>query len=60
MALTGPEVLHVRIPLTTDSGVEVIPDSHRNWDTDEELQVRLKKNGRKHSENLPNAVEISL
>lgn len=59
-ALTGPEVLHVRIPLTADPGVEVIPGSHKNWDTDEELQIRLEKNGHKHSENLSNGVQIPL
>jgi hypothetical protein len=60
LALTGPEVLHVRIPLTADPGVEVIPGSHINWDTDEELQVRLEQNGHKHSESLSNGVPIPL
>jgi ectoine hydroxylase-related dioxygenase (phytanoyl-CoA dioxygenase family) len=59
-ALTGPEVLHVRIPLTVDPGVEVIPGSHKNWDTDEELQVRLEQSGHKHSENLSSGVQIPL
>lgn len=60
LALTGPEVLHVRISLTADPGVEVIPGSHINWDTDEELQVRLEKNGHKHYESLSNGVPIPL
>lgn len=60
LALTGPEVLHVRIPLTADPGIEVIPSSHKNWDTDEELQVRLEQNGHKHSENLSNGFQIPL
>lgn len=60
LALTGPEVLHVRIPLTADPGIEVIPGSHKNWDSDEELQVRLEQNGHKHSENLTNGIEIPL
>lgn len=38
-ALAGPKVLHVRIPLTADPGIELIPGSHLNWDNDEELQV---------------------
>ena len=60
LALTGPEVLHVRIPLTADPGIEVIPGSHKNWDTEEELQVRLEKNGHKNSESLSNGVQIPL
>jgi ectoine hydroxylase-related dioxygenase (phytanoyl-CoA dioxygenase family) len=60
LALTGPEVLHVRIPVTTDPGIEVIPVSHKNWDTDEEFQVRLEQNGHKHSESLSNGVQIPL
>lgn len=59
-ALKGPEVLHVSIPLTTDPGVEVIPGSHKNWDTEEELQVRLEQNGHKHSDNLSKGVQVPL
>ncbi|MBU3002377.1 phytanoyl-CoA dioxygenase family protein [Paraglaciecola arctica] len=60
LALEGPEPLHVRIPLTADPGIEVIPGSHKTWDSDEELQVRLELNGHKNSENLPNGIEIPL
>jgi len=60
LALTGPEVLHLRIPLTADPGVEVIPGSHKNWDTNEESQIRLELNGHKNSENLSNGVRIPL
>ena len=59
-ALKGPEVLHVRIPLTTDPGIEVIPGSHKNCDTAEELQVRLEQNAHKHSENLSKGVQVPL
>ncbi|MBL4631973.1 MAG: phytanoyl-CoA dioxygenase family protein [Paraglaciecola sp.] len=60
LALSGPEVLHVRIPLTVDPGVEVVPGSHKNWDTDEQLQIRLEENGHKNSEILSTGVEIPL
>ena len=53
-------MLHVRIPFTVDPGVEVIPGSHKNWDTEEESQVRLELNGHKNSENLSNGVQIPL
>ena len=60
LALTGPEVLHVRIPLSADPGVELIPSSHINWDNEEELQVRLEQNGHKNSEPLTRGIEIPL
>lgn len=60
LALEGPEVLHLRIPLTTDPGIEVIPLSHTNWDSDEEIQVRLEQNGHKNSEYLSKGIEIPL
>ena len=33
---------------------------HKNWDTEEESQVRLELNGHKNSENLSNGVQIPL
>ncbi|MEP1448315.1 MAG: phytanoyl-CoA dioxygenase family protein [Paraglaciecola sp.] len=60
LALEGPEPLHVRIPLTADPGIEVIPGSHKAWDSNEELQVRLELNGHNNSEDLPNGLEIPL
>ncbi|MGS2721700.1 phytanoyl-CoA dioxygenase family protein [Paraglaciecola aestuariivivens] len=59
-ALLGPEVLHVRIPLTIDPGIEVIPGSHKNWDTAEELAVRLEKSGHKNHQPLSNGLPIAL
>jgi len=60
LALAGPEVLHVRIPLTTDPGVELIPSSHINWDSEEEVQIRLEQNGHKNSEPLTRGKEVPL
>lgn len=59
-ALTGPEVLHVRIPLTNDPGIEVIPGSHKNWDNEQEFDVRLEKNGHSNSESLSRGVALPL
>jgi len=58
LALSGPEVLHLRIPLYTDPGIEVIPGSHKNWDSEEERQIRLEQNGHKNSENLSRGIKI--
>ena len=59
-ALLGPSVLHFRIPLVNEPGVELIPGTHRRWDSNEELDVRLEQNGRKNYEGLPTGVRVTL
>ena len=48
--------LHARIPLIPEAGLELVPGSHRRWDTEEERQVRLELEGRRSTEALPGAV----
>ena len=59
-ALCGPEVLHFRIPLADEPGIELIPGSHKRWDSEEELEVRLEQNGRINSESLSSGVTVPL
>jgi len=59
-ALHGPKVVHFRIPLVDEPGVELIPGTHRRWDSDDELEVRLEKNGRKNHEDLTTGVKVKL
>jgi len=59
-ALAGPEVIHFRIPLVKEPGMELIPRTHKRWDTNEELNVRLEKNGRKNFDDLADGVTIEL
>jgi ectoine hydroxylase-related dioxygenase (phytanoyl-CoA dioxygenase family) len=59
-ALNGVEVLHFRVPLYPEPGIELIPGSHANWDTDEELDVRLERNGKKNHFPLSSGVEVPL
>ena len=59
-ALLGPKVLHFRIPLVNEPDVELIPGTHRRWDSNEELDVRLEQNGRKNQEDLPAGVRVIL
>lgn len=59
-ALTGPNVIHFRIPLVDEPGVELIPGTHRRWDSDNELDVRLEQNGHKNHENLLSGVRVNL
>lgn len=59
-ALSGAEVLHFRIPLVDEPGIELIPGSHKRWDSEEELEIRLQQNGRKNSESLSSGVTVPL
>lgn len=59
-ALLGPNVVHFRIPLVDEPGVELIPGTHRCWDSDEELDVRLEQNGRKNHDDLSAGVRVKL
>jgi ectoine hydroxylase-related dioxygenase (phytanoyl-CoA dioxygenase family) len=59
-ALLGPNVIHFRIPLVDEPGVELIPGTHRRWDNNEEFDIRLEKNGRKNYENLHTGVRVTL
>lgn len=59
-ALRGPNVVHFRVPLVDEPGVELVPGTHKRWDTDEELEVRLERNGRKNHEDLSNGVPVKL
>ena len=52
--------LHVRIPLLKEQGVELIPGTHRRWDTPLECDVRWERNGHRNSEDLPGAVLVAL
>ncbi len=59
-ALLGPNVIHFRIPLVDEPGVELIPGTHRRWDKDDELDIRLELNGRKNHENLSTGIKVKL
>ncbi len=52
--------LHARLPLTPEKGIELVPGSHRRWDTELERNVRLELNGHRNSEDLPGAVLLDL
>lgn len=60
-ALNRPQqVLHFRIPTDNEPGIELVPGSHKHWDTNEELSVRLEKNGHKNFEDLSSGEVIAL
>ncbi|QTH73526.1 phytanoyl-CoA dioxygenase family protein [Pseudoalteromonas xiamenensis] len=59
-ALQGPDIIHVRIPLANEPGMELVPKSHKTWDSPLALDVRLEKNGHKKSDPLPEGQIVQL
>nr|WP_153395738.1 phytanoyl-CoA dioxygenase family protein [Chryseobacterium vaccae] len=53
-------VLHFRIPLKAESGIELIPGTHREWDQEVEQETRLSINNRKPGDDLERGKKISL
>lgn len=53
-------VLHFRIPLACERGIELIPGTHKRWDNAQELDTRLKQHGRQPSDDLPDSKAIPL
>ncbi|QZO15706.1 phytanoyl-CoA dioxygenase family protein [Pseudoalteromonas piscicida] len=58
--LSGPEVVHFRLALEDEPGIELIPGTHKRWDTVQELNVRLEQAGYRNHDNLPNSEVIAL
>lgn len=52
-----PRELHMHIPLVKTASTEMVPGSHRRWDTAEELLVRRKA---AQSDKMPGALRIEL
>ena len=52
--------LHIRVPLVAEKGIELIPGTHKRWDSKLEKKVRFELDGHKNSEKLPGAILIEL
>ncbi|WP_394174606.1 phytanoyl-CoA dioxygenase family protein [Thalassotalea litorea] len=52
--------LHIRIPLIAETGIELIPGTHKRWDTAHEREVRLQSNGHESHQALPDSRLIAL
>jgi ectoine hydroxylase-related dioxygenase (phytanoyl-CoA dioxygenase family) len=59
-AIQETQVIHLRVPLFDELGMELVPGTHKRWDNDEEFDVRLENNKRFSSENLSGGKEIPL
>tara|TARA_R110000787_G_scaffold182726_1_gene294749 strand:- start:27725 stop:28507 length:783 start_codon:yes stop_codon:yes gene_type:complete len=54
------QVLHLRVPLFDELGMELVPGTHKRWDNEEEFNVRQEERGRESSENLSTGKKITL
>jgi ectoine hydroxylase-related dioxygenase (phytanoyl-CoA dioxygenase family) len=54
------QVLHLRVPLFDEPGMELVPETHKRWDSDEEFNVREEIKGRVSSESLSTGQKIEL
>lgn len=52
--------LHVRMPLVAETGLALVPGTHRRWDTALEAAVRFEREGHRHSDDLPGMQLVSL
>jgi ectoine hydroxylase-related dioxygenase (phytanoyl-CoA dioxygenase family) len=59
-ALAAFDVIHFRLPVMDEPGIELIPGTHKRWDSTEELAVRLEQNGHKNNEALSQGKVIKL
>lgn len=59
-AIQETQVLHLRVPLFDELGMELIPQTHKRWDSDEEFNVRQEEKGRLSSDDLSTGKKIEL
>lgn len=54
------QVVHLRVPLFDELGMELIPGTHKRWDSDEEYNIRQEEKGRVSSEDISTGKKIKL
>jgi ectoine hydroxylase-related dioxygenase (phytanoyl-CoA dioxygenase family) len=59
-AIQETQVLHLRVPLFNELGMELVPGTHKRWDSEEEFNVRQEEKGRVSSDDLQTGKKIKL
>jgi ectoine hydroxylase-related dioxygenase (phytanoyl-CoA dioxygenase family) len=54
------QVVHLRVPLFNELGMELVPGTHKRWDNEEEFNVRQEENGRESNDNLSTGKKVQL
>lgn len=60
LAIQETQVVHLRVPLFDELGMELVPETHKRWDNEEEHNVRQEENGRTSNEPLSLGKKIKL
>ena len=58
--IQNTQVVHLRVPLFDEPGMEIVPGSHIRWDNDEEFAVRQEENKHVSNEPLSTGKKIAL
>lgn len=59
-AVQETQVVHLRVPLFDELGMELVPGTHKRWDNEEEYNVRQEEKGKVSHDPLSLGVEIPL
>jgi len=59
-AVQETQVLHLRVPLFDELGMELVPGTHKRWDNEEEHNVRQEEQGRESNDRLSTGKAIKL
>jgi len=59
-AINDSQVLHLRVPLFDELGMELVPGTHKRWDNEEEYNVRQEEQGKLSSDELSLGKKIAL
>lgn len=59
-AIQETQVLHLRVPLFDELGMELVPETHKRWDNEEEFNVRQEEKGKVSSDDLTTGKKIKL
>lgn len=59
-AIMDTQVVHLRVPLFDELGMELVPGTHKRWDNEEEYNVRQEEKGYVSSDNLSTGKKIKL
>ena len=60
IAVQETQVVHLRVPLFDELGMELVPGTHKRWDNEEEFNVRQEIKGKVSSDSLSTGQVINL
>ncbi len=60
LAIQETQVVHLRVPLFDELGMELVPGTHKRWDNEEEFNVRQEEKGKVSSDELSTGKKIKL